>query len=152
MQSALILFFVLTFTFCNGQQTISEGDEKINELSCFRDSSFLKGYSHKGMAFVVEKKSLSLPLDTIISNYVNKIKGTINGAYDQVDFLFFLQSKTTNEEHLNNYPMDFYSYSLKKDLVWEYNWYKKEDIMMWNKVKKGKIIYSSSKVKIEDIQ
>jgi hypothetical protein len=152
MQSTLILFLAFTATFFNGEQTISEEDEKIKELIFFRDSSFSKGHSYKGMAFVVEKKSISLPVDTIISNYINKIKGTIKGDYDQVDFLFFLKSKTTNEEHLNNYPMDFYSYSLKKDLIWEYNWYKKEDIMMWNKVKKGKIIYSSSKVKIEDIQ
>jgi hypothetical protein len=152
MKSGLILIIVFFFTSCNGQSIKKEGSEKIKELIMFQKEYSLNGEVCKNLVFIVDNNSFSSSIDTIISNYVKKIKDTIKGDYSQIGFSFYLRSKITNEEHLKNNPRDLDRYSQENDLLWMYTWEKKKNNMTRFKFKNGKIIYPNSEIKVEDIK
>lgn len=149
----IIVIICFSLCACNGQYSNTTKQDDIKEVLFLRDTSAEKNFNLSKRIYIVYSKVESSMMDTLINKFVEHEKLNIKEDFEEILFVFFLESSITNENHLKKFPNDLGKYSRKNDILWEYIWAKRTNETEAYKYKNGKIIYpQSGNIRIEDIK
>ncbi len=142
MLKKMLAFFILIIACKENKQLLKHSIVEIYTFTKTEQSNY------KIRRFILN--NFEKDFENLILRYTDSLKQQIDTIFNQIDYVFYKESKITNFEHLNKNPKDLDRYSQDKDMILIITKYKESKNIYVTKYKNGEIISPEyKKIKIE---